>query len=255
MTIYRSFTSSLLANISNEMTTLRSEHVYSADNLSSHLLINIIYIYKCVFFNNNSTEHDSLFHWEMSDEFMLMTRALWVSLLWITVLSCPHNHVIISPHFCPLLCWEVASQQPHSQSWWCCLSNPPGTLLVPPTLSFSQFPAAPLGSWVLSEKLFLTEPPQVPANGSLGSRCPRDGARPMADTHNCTLPEGKVHSESMNVSIFNLSGRKWDAKQHFLQQCLNITQATRATQCGAQTNTLAWTIHTFKESYTHQKSS
>lgn len=145
------------------------------------------------------------------------------------------------PHFCPLLCWEVASQQPHSQSRWCRLSNPPNTtaLLVAPTLSFSQFPAAPLGSWVLSEKLFLTEPPQVPANGSLGSRCPHDGVWPMTDTHNCTLPEGKVHSESMNVSIFNLSGRKWDAKQHFLQLCLNITQATRATQRGAQINTLA----------------
>lgn len=31
-------------------------------------------------------------------------------------------------------------------------------LLVPPTLSFSQFAATPLCSWVLSEKLFFTEP-------------------------------------------------------------------------------------------------
>lgn len=172
----------------------------------------------------------------MSDEFVLLTRALWVSLLWITVLSCPYNHVIISSHFCPLLCWEVASQQPHSQLWWCRLSNPPNTtaLLVPPTLSFSQFPAAPLGSWDLSKKLFLTEPPQVPANSSLGSRCPRDGVRPMVDPHNCTLPEGKVHSESMNVSIFNLFGRKWDARQHILQQWLNLTNSTPATQGGAQ---------------------
>lgn len=141
---------------------------------------------------------------------------------------------------------------PHSQPWWCRLSDPPNTtdLLVPPTLS-SQFPAAHLGSWVLSEKLFLTEPPQVPANGSLGSSCPRDGVRPMEDTHNCTLPEGKVHSENMNVSIFNLCGRKWDAKQHFLQKCLNITQATRATQRGAKINTLAWKQYTHWKSLTH----
>lgn len=37
-------------------------------------------------------------------------------------------------------------------------SRPPTALLVPPTLSFSQFPATPLGSWVLSEKLSFTEP-------------------------------------------------------------------------------------------------
>lgn len=125
-------------------------------------------------------------------------------------LSSPVPITMWSPRHNPALCcsWEVASQQPltHSRSDAISGTRPP--LLVPPTLSFSQFPAAPLGSWVLSEKLFLTEPPQVPANGSLGSRCPCDGAQPMADTHNCTLPGGKVHSESMDVSIFNLCGRK-----------------------------------------------
>lgn len=53
---------------------------------------------------------------------------------------------------------------------------------------------------------------------------PCDDGQPMSDTHNCTLPGGKVHSESMNVSIFNLSGRKRGAKQPLLKQCLNITQ-------------------------------
>lgn len=68
---------------------------------------------------------------------------------------------------------------------------------------------------------------------------PRDGAQPMSGAHNCTLPGGKVHSESMNVSIFNLSGRKRGAKQPLLKQCLNITQSmcvALPTRCRAQVN-------------------
>lgn len=55
---------------------------------------------------------------------------------------------------------------------------------------------------------------------------PRDGAQPMSSMPNHTLPGGKVHSESMNVSIFNLSGRKRGAKHPLLKQWLNITQST-----------------------------
>lgn len=50
-----------------------------------------------------------------------------------------------------------------------------------------------------------------------------DGAQPMSGTHYCTLPGGKAHSESMNVSIFNLSDRKRGAKPPLLKQCLNVT--------------------------------
>lgn len=72
------------------------------------------------------------------------SSAMWSS-LWLSTLCC---------------CWEVTSQHLSTQSWWChlSLSNPPTALLVPQTLSFSQFPATPLGPWVLSERLFFTEP-------------------------------------------------------------------------------------------------
>lgn len=74
-------------------------------------------------------------------------------------------------------------------------------------------------------KALLHTAPQVPANRGLVKQMPRDGPQPISDTHNCSLPGGKVHSRSMEVSIFNLFcwEKKRKAKRPLLQQCLNIT--------------------------------
>lgn len=151
-----------------------------------------------------------------------MTCAYWMTFLQITNLSCSFiNHffshlTIISVAFYPCSSWESIST-PHYNY---CL-NPPTALLVLPTLSFFQFPATPLGS---CQKSFSSQSPTGASQLQPGKKTPCDGVEPMSNAHNCTLPGGKVHSESMNVSIFNLPGRKRGAKQSLLKQCLNITQ-------------------------------
>ena len=72
---------------------------------------------------------------------------------------------------------------------------------------------------------------------------PCDGAQPMSGIHYCTLPGGKAHSESMNVSIFNLSDRKRRAKPPLLKQCLHVTHnmCVWFHKCSAQVTKITFT--------------
>ena len=76
--------------------------------------------------------------------------------------SCPSAPLQPCDHLCGFLPFAVAGRSRPCTSALPAMVmpslQPPTALLVPPTLSFSQFPATPLGSWVLSEKLFFTEP-------------------------------------------------------------------------------------------------
>lgn len=99
----------------------------------------------------------------------------------------------------------------HSRPAWCHLLS---SLLLswfhrhcPP--SFQQLLWAP-GS---CQKGFSSHSSTGASQWQPGKTAPCDGIRPMPDTHSCTLPEGKVHSESMNVSIFNLSASKKKKKK------------------------------------------
>lgn len=76
----------------------------------------------------------------------------------------------------------------------------PGSTLVVllPVCSDSSGLVAPV------TKASLHAAPQVPANRGPVKSLPRDGVQPMSDTHNCSLPGGKVHSQSSDASIFNL---------------------------------------------------
>lgn len=178
---------------------------------------------------------------------MILTRALWLSLLQIIVHSHPSfillctSPAMWSSLWIPALCcsWEVTSQHLGAHSHGDAISWAPPLLSWfhrhCPSPSFQQLLWAP-GS---CQKSFSSQSPTGASQWQPGKQMPRDGVQPMSHTHNCTLPGGKVHSESMNVSIFNLSGRKRGAKQPLLKQCLNITQilcAALPTQCGAKVN-------------------
>lgn len=96
---------------------------------------------------------------------MIMTCALRASLLQIIALPCPSflSSALLQPcdHLRGFLPFAVAGRSPSTSTLTALVMpslEPPTALLVPPTLSFSQFSATPLGSWVLSEKLFFTEP-------------------------------------------------------------------------------------------------
>lgn len=157
----------------------------------------------------------------MSAELVLMTHCYRSS-------SSPASHssppprLLSSSQWIPALCCscEVAFPAPR------CSSAPP--LLswfhrLCPSPSFQQLLWAP-GS---CQKSSSSQSPTGASQWRPGKKTAHDVEQPMPDAHNCTLPGGKVHSESMNVSIFNLSGRKRGAKQPLLKQSLIITQSMR----------------------------
>lgn len=131
-----------------------------------------------------------------------------------------YSHQMISMDSCALLyLWSQVPAPVPSQPSWC---HQLSLLLLSwfhrrcPSLSFQQLLWAP-GS---CQKSFASQGPTGASQWWHGKTTPRGDVQPMSDTHSCTLPGGKVHSEIINVSIFNLSGRKRGAKPPLLKQCL-----------------------------------
>lgn len=183
-----------------------------------------------------------------------MTRAPWVSLPWIIIPPVPlllSSHVIISVDgFLP---FAVNGRSRSSTSVLAAVmmpslkkkkkkeKRPHAALLVPPTLSFSQFPATPLGSWVLSEKLFFTQPHRCQPIGGLWSRCHVMVCSQSQTPTTAHFLEGKyIHRAWMFLFLISSAGKKKrKAKRPLLQQCLNITRSvcvTLSAQCRDQVN-------------------
>lgn len=88
-------------------------------------------------------------------------------------------------------------------------------------------------------KAFLHKAPQVPANGSLRRRCHVMVCSQCPTPTTAHFLEGKYIQRAWMFLFLNLSGRKREAKQPILKQCLNITQSMCViipTQCRAQVN-------------------
>lgn len=86
--------------------------------------------------------------------------------------AAPTSHVIVTMD--GLLSFAVDGRSRSSTSALAAVMMPPlppPALLAPPTLSFFQFPATPLGSRVLSERLLFTQPHRCQPIGGLWSRC------------------------------------------------------------------------------------
>lgn len=118
------------------------------------------------------------------------------------------RHVIISVDSC-LSLWLWGHIPEHAP-----ISRAPLPPRPPPLLSWihRHCPSPSLQQLLWApgccQKRFSSQSPTGASQWQRGMRWSRDGARPMSDTNKYTLPGGKVHSESRNVSIFNLSGRK-----------------------------------------------
>lgn len=153
-----------------------------------------------------------------------MTHAPWVSLPWIIIPPVPpllSSHVIISVDgFLP---FAVNGRSRSSTSVLAAVMMPSLKKIKekrkktpccsPGSTDIVLLPVSSNSSGLLGpvRKAFLHTAPQVPANRGPVKQMPRDGLQPISDTLNCSLPGGKVHSQSMDVSIFNLFC--WEKKE------------------------------------------
>lgn len=123
---------------------------------------------------------------------------------WIPALCCKWE--VTFQHLCACSCDDAIPQKKKEKRKKTPRCSPGSTdIVLLPVSSNSSGLLGPV------RKAFLHTAPQVPANRGPVKQMPRDGLQPISDTHNCSLPGGKVHSQSMDVSIFNLFC--WEKKE------------------------------------------
>lgn len=121
---------------------------------------------------------------------------------WIPALCCKWK--VTFQHLCACSCDDAIPQKKKKKE-----KRPHAALLVPPTLSFSQFPATPLGSWVLSEKLFFTQPHRCQPIGGLWSRCHVMVCSQSQTPTTAHFLEGKyIHRAWMFLFLISSAGKK-----------------------------------------------